>query len=83
VLETHQVELVRLEPKQLARRSCLQQVAADLPPQLVGHVVERVILPYVGAARSTAAILEVNTNTVLRALRQLRDEGLLEFRRRG
>ena len=32
-------------------------------------------------AKDLAAILEVNTNTVLRALRQLRDEGLLEFRR--
>jgi GntR family transcriptional regulator len=32
-------------------------------------------------ARDLAAVLEVNTNTVLRALRLLRDEGLLDFRR--
>lgn len=32
-------------------------------------------------ARDLAAVLGVNTNTALRALRQLRDEGLLEFRR--
>ena len=32
-------------------------------------------------AKDLAAILGVNANTVLRALRLLRDEGLLEFRR--
>jgi len=31
-------------------------------------------------ARDLAAVMRVNTNTVLRALRLLRDEGLLEFR---
>ena len=32
-------------------------------------------------AKDLAAVLDVNTNTVLRALRLLREEGLLEFRR--
>jgi GntR family transcriptional regulator len=32
-------------------------------------------------ARDLAAVLGVNTNTVLRALRLLRDEGLLDFTR--
>lgn len=32
-------------------------------------------------AKDLAAVLGVNTNTALRALRLLRDEGLLEFRR--
>jgi GntR family transcriptional regulator len=32
-------------------------------------------------AKDMAAVLEVHSNTVLRALRQLREEGLLEFRR--
>jgi GntR family transcriptional regulator len=32
-------------------------------------------------ARDLAAVMAANTNTVLRALRLLRDEGLLEFRR--
>ena len=34
-------------------------------------------------ARHLAAVMQVNTNTVLRALRLLRDEGLLEGRPRG
>jgi GntR family transcriptional regulator len=32
-------------------------------------------------AKDLAAVIGVNTNTVLRALRTLREEGLLEFRR--
>ena len=32
-------------------------------------------------AKDFAAVLGVNVNTVLRAFRELRDEGLLEFRR--
>ncbi len=32
-------------------------------------------------AKDLAAVMGVNTNTVLRALRELRDEGLLAFRR--
>jgi GntR family transcriptional regulator len=32
-------------------------------------------------ARDLASVMGVNANTVLRALRALRDEGLLEFRR--
>jgi GntR family transcriptional regulator len=32
-------------------------------------------------AKDLAAVIGVNANTVLRALRTLRDEGLLEFRR--
>jgi GntR family transcriptional regulator len=32
-------------------------------------------------AKDLAAVLGVNTNTVLRAIRMLREEGLLEFRR--
>ena len=33
------------------------------------------------AAKHLAAVMGINTNTALRALRTLRDEGLLEFRR--
>jgi GntR family transcriptional regulator len=53
-----------------------EQVAAEIRRAIVARPGER--LP---PARDLAAVIGVNTNTVLRALRVLRDEGLLEFRR--
>lgn len=56
-----------------------EQVAAEIRRAIAdGEAKPGERLP---PARDLAAILHVNTNTVLRALRQLRDEGLLEFRR--
>lgn len=56
-----------------------EQVAAELRRAIAeGEAKPGERLP---PAKDLAAILEVNTNTVLRALRVLRDEGLLEFRR--
>ncbi len=55
------------------------QVAADIRRAIAeGEAKPGEKLP---PARDLAAVLGVNTNTVLRALRLLRDEGLLEFRR--
>lgn len=55
------------------------QVAADIRRAIAdGEAKPGEKLP---AARDLAAVLGVNTNTVLRALRLLRNEGLLEFRR--
>ncbi|MGH9047605.1 MAG: GntR family transcriptional regulator [Acidimicrobiales bacterium] len=56
-----------------------EQVAAEIRRAIAegeAHSGER--LP---PARDLAAVLGVNANTVFRALRILRDEGLLEFRR--
>jgi GntR family transcriptional regulator len=56
-----------------------QQVAAEIRRAIADREAEPgERLP---PARDLAAVIGVNTNTVLRALRTLRDEGLLEFRR--
>jgi GntR family transcriptional regulator len=56
-----------------------EQVAAEIRRAIAeGEAQPGERLP---PARDLAAELDVNRNTVLRALRQLRDEGLLEFRR--
>jgi DNA-binding transcriptional regulator YhcF (GntR family) len=68
------VKVVRSEPMLLH-----DQVAAEIRRAIAdGEAEPGGRLP---PARDFAAVLGVNTNTVLRALRILRDEGLLEFRR--
>jgi GntR family transcriptional regulator len=69
-----QVKVDRTDPALLH-----DQVAGDIRRAIAdGEAVPGERLP---PARDLAAVLEVNTNTVLRALRLLRDEGLLEFQR--
>ena len=68
------VKISREEPTEL-----YEQVAAELRRAIAdGEAKPGERLP---PARDLAAVLGVNTNTVLRSLRLLRDEGLLEFRR--
>lgn len=69
-----EVKVDRDDPTQL-----YEQVAAEIRRAIIdGEARPGERLP---PARDLAAVLGVNTNTVLRALRELRDEGLLEFRR--
>src|SRR5215211_5350394 len=68
------VKVDRREPTDLH-----EQVAAEIRRAIAdGEAGPGERLP---PTRDLAAVLHVNTNTVLRALRQLRDEGLLDFRR--
>lgn len=68
------VKIDRQEPTDL-----YLQVAAEIRRAIAdGEAKPGERLP---PARDLAAVLDVNTNTVLRSLRLLRDEGLLEFRR--
>jgi GntR family transcriptional regulator len=69
-----QVKVNRGDPIEL-----YEQVAAEIRRAIAdGEARPGERLP---PARDLAAVLGVNTNTVLRALRLVRDEGLLEFRR--
>jgi GntR family transcriptional regulator len=79
------MELVLLAPllhvklNKAERADLHEQVAAEVRRAIAeGEARPGERLP---PARDLAAVLGVNRNTVLRALRALRDEGLLEFRR--
>jgi GntR family transcriptional regulator len=69
-----EVKLNRADPGDL-----YEQVAAEIRRAIAdGEAKPGERLP---PAKDLAAVIGVNTNTVLRALRGLREEGLLDFRR--
>ena len=71
------MEIVKLAPQ--PNSSLYEQVAAEIRRAIAdGEAKPGERLPL---AKDLATVLGVNTNTVLRALHVLRDEGLLEFRR--
>jgi GntR family transcriptional regulator len=71
--------MFRVKIDRADRTDLNEQVAAEIRRAIAdGEIGPGERLP---PARDLAAVIAVNTNTVLRALRVLRDEGLLEFRR--
>ena len=71
--------MIRVKVDRDERTGLHEQVAAEIRRAIAdGEAKPGDRLP---PARDLAAVLGMNANTVLRALRMLRDEGLLEFRR--
>jgi GntR family transcriptional regulator len=71
--------MIRVKVNKSDPTDLYEQVAAEIRRAIAdGEATPGERLP---PAKDLAAVLGVNTNTVLRALRLLRDEGLLEFRR--
>ncbi len=71
--------MIRVKVDKADPTDLYEQVAAEIRRAIAdGEAKPGERLP---PAKDLAAVLDVNTNTVLRALRLLRDEGLLEFRR--
>ena len=71
--------MIRVKVNKSDPTDLYEQVAAEIRRAIAdGEAKPGERLP---PAKDLAAILGVNTNTVLRSLRLLRDEGLLEFRR--
>jgi len=71
--------IVRVKVNKSDPTDLYEQVAAEIRRAIAdGEAKPGERLP---PAKDLAAVLGVNTNTVLRSLRLLRDEGLLEFRR--
>ena len=71
--------MIRVKVNKSDPTDLYEQVAAEIRRAIAdGEAKAGERLP---PAKDLAAVLGVNTNTVLRALRQLRNEGLLDFRR--
>ena len=71
--------MIRVKVDKADPTDLYEQVAADIRRAIAdGEAQPGERLP---PAKDLAAVLGVNANTVFRALRVLRDEGLLEFRR--